>query len=281
MANSVPFRETPWPVIRNTVENLLLQHRPHTCYGFCEADVTTALTRIAAYQRELRIAVSFHAFVLHCLALAAAEHPEVLAYRYRRKLITFENVDVGTAIHHHLPDGVRLPVGYTVRLAQTKSLADINWELHQVIRTRQFNSEALRLRRQVANWPKILRRLVSWRIGRNPFLLHRFHGVIGLTNLQSPGLHAPFYALPTNIFTLTLAIGSIVTRPTVLNDESPSVKKIVYLTAGADHLVVDGMALSKFAQRLIQLVESGAGLDQQFLLETRQLMQKANRTPPS
>lgn len=281
MADSVPFRETPWPAIRNTVESLLLQHRPHTCYGFGEADVTTALARIAAYQRELRIAVSFHAFILHCLALAAAEHPAVLTYRYRRKLITFENVDVGTAIDHHLPDGVRLPVGYTVRLAQTKSLADINWELRQVLRTRQFDSEGLRLRRRVGNWPKILRRLVSWRIGRNPFLLHRFHGVIGLTNLQSSGLHTPFYALPTNIFTLTLAIGSIVKRPTIHNDQSHSVKKIVCLTAGADHLVVDGMALSKFAQRLIQLMESGAGLDGQFLLETRQLMQQAHRTPPS
>lgn len=64
MDDSVHFREAPWPVLRNAVESLLLQHRPHTCYGFSESDVTTALTTIAAYQRELRIAVSFHAFAL-------------------------------------------------------------------------------------------------------------------------------------------------------------------------------------------------------------------------
>lgn len=279
MDDPVRFREAPWPVLRNAVESLLLQHRPHTCYGFSEADVTTALTTIAAYQRELRIAVSFHAFALHCLARAAAEHPAVLTYRYRRKLITFEDVDVGTAIDQRLPDGVRLPVGYTVRAAQTKSLADLNWELRQAIRARQIDSEALRLRRRVARWPRIARRLVSWRIGRNPFLLRRFHGVIGLTNLQSPGLDTPFYALPPNIFTLTLAIGSTVKRPTTPGDEPNTGKKIVCLAAGADHLVVDGMALSRFAQRLVQLLESAAGLDRQFLLETRQLLQQANRAP--
>ena len=55
MAESVRYRTAPWPVLRNAVESLLLQHRPHTCYGLSEANVTKAVETIAEFQRELRI----------------------------------------------------------------------------------------------------------------------------------------------------------------------------------------------------------------------------------
>jgi pyruvate/2-oxoglutarate dehydrogenase complex dihydrolipoamide acyltransferase (E2) component len=266
------FRAASWPPLRNALLSLLRQHRPHTFWGFGEVDVTDALAAIRRHERTLRVAVSFHAFVMHCLARAAADHSNLLTYRHGRSLVTFADADVGTVIDRRLTNGVRLPVGYIVRAAQNKSPAAINWELRRAIRVEQLDSDALRLRRNVARMPDWVRRMVSWRIMRNPFMLRRFHGTIGLTNLHNPALRTSFHALPPNIYTYTLAIGSMFERVTLDDQGRPEKRKILCLSAGADHAVVDGMALTAFAGRLAHLLEAGAGLGDDFVEQTRQLM---------
>lgn len=270
-----PYTLAPWPPLRNAVLGLLRQHRPHTYWGFGEADVTEALVAIRGHARALNVAVSFHAFVMACLARAAAEHPAVLTYRDGSHLLTFRDADVATVVDRRLPDGVRLPVGCIVRAGQTKTPAAMNWALRRAIRVDGLDSEALRLRRRAARLPALIRRLVSWRIMRNPRVLTRYHGNIGLTNLRHPALTSPFHALPPNIYTLTLAIGSIVERVVLDADGQPQRRRIVCLAAGADHAVIDGMALSAFAARFVQLLEAADGLGAQFAEETRRLMQEA------
>lgn len=275
-AGAPRFTTAPWPPLRNALLSLLRQHRPHTYWGFGEVDVTDALAAIRRHERALRIAVSFHAYVMHCVARAAAEQPNVLTFRHGRRLVTFEDADVGTVVDQRLPDGVRLPVGYIVRAAQAKSPAAINWELRRAIRVDGLDSAALRLRRRVARLPGWMRRFVSWRITRNPFVLRRFHGTIGVTNLHNPALRTVFHALPPNIYTVTLAVGAIYDRVTLDAQGQPRTRKILCLSAGADHAVVDGMALTAFAARLAQLLESSAGLDEAFAEETRRLMEGAS-----
>lgn len=262
----------PWPPVRNAVLGLLRQHRPHTYWGFGEADVTDALAAIRSHARALKVAVSFHAFVMACLARAAAEHPAVLTYRDRSRLLTFGDADVATVVDRRLPDGLRLPVGCIVRAAQTKTPAAMNWALRRAIRVEGLDSEALRLRRRAARLPALARRYLSWRIMRDPRVLQRYHGTIGLTNLRHPALTSVFHALPPNIYTLTVAIGSIVERIVLDADGRPQRRRIVCLAAGADHAVIDGMALSAFAARFVQLLETADGLGPQFAEETRRLM---------
>ena len=116
-------------MIRNALVSLLDQSRPHAIYGLGEVDVTDgrwpAIRRI---EKELRAAVSFHAFILYCMTRAIGRHPVARTYRRGKKLITFEDIDVLTPLDKRLPSGVRIPVGHIVRSAQTKSLAAINWE---------------------------------------------------------------------------------------------------------------------------------------------------------
>jgi pyruvate/2-oxoglutarate dehydrogenase complex dihydrolipoamide acyltransferase (E2) component len=269
------YQEAPWPPLRNAVISVLRQHRPDTAYGLAEVDITRALAAIGRHQRELGIAVSLHAFVLYCLARAAAEHPAVLTYRLGRRLISFADADVGTAIEKRLPDRRRLPVGYIFRGAQARSLAEINWELRQACRSDLTDDPEVRLRRRVARMPEIVRRLVSRGIVRNPFRLRRFHGTIGLTNLQSPGFHRPFFALPPNIFTLTVAIGNVTERLAPEADGSWVRRQMLCLSAGADHAVIDGADLARFARRFTQLLESADGLDDTFVAESRRLMTEA------
>lgn len=257
------FQAQPWPIVRNALISVLNQHRPHTVYGFGEIDVTNALALISRYRRELRIAVSFHAFVAYCLAQAARQHPVMHTYRRGRSLIRFDDIDVGTAIDRRLPGGIRLAVGYTIRAAQRKSLAEINMELRRATNIDLGSDPTVQLRRRVAALPGFIRNMISRRIMKDPMLLKRFHGTIGLTNLQSPGVPRSFHALPPNIFTYTMAIGSIVDRDG---------RKFLCLSGGADHAIVDGLPLSRFAATLTTMLESAAGLDENFISETQRLL---------
>jgi pyruvate/2-oxoglutarate dehydrogenase complex dihydrolipoamide acyltransferase (E2) component len=269
------FSEAQWSPLRNAILSVLRQHRPHTVYGFVEVDVTDTLTALRKCQRMTRIAASFHAFILFCIAKAANEHPAVHTFRYGKKLITFKDVDIGTLIEKRVPGHGRLPVQYIVRGANQKTLAAINWELRRAARSDPTRDPNVRLRRRVATMPGIVRRLVSWRIGKSPFLLKKFHGTIGLTNVQRQDLRTPFFALPPNIFTLTIAIGSITDRFFPDEDGRPVLRRMLCLTGGADHAVLDGMTLARFSERLTKLIESGAGLDESFVKETRQFRVEA------
>lgn len=271
MHQNASFQSRPWPIVRNAVMGTLNLHRPYTVYGFGEVDVTEAMALIARYRRELRIAVSFHAFVAYCLAQAAQKHPIMHTFRHKQSLIRFDDIDISTAIDRRMPNGMQMAVGYTFRAAQDKSLAMLNWELRRATNADLALHDLVKLRRRIARLPGFVRDLIAWRIRRDPRLLKRFHGTIGLTNLQSPGVSNAFWALPPNIFTYTLAIGSVVERGD---------RKMLCLSAGADHAIVDGLPLSRFAATLSGLLQTAAGLNDDFIAETRRLIAADQTTTP-
>ena len=180
------YRETRWPPVRDLVLGFLWQHKPNTFYGFGEVDVTEALAAIRRYQRLVRIAVSFHAFVMFCLAQAAHEHPVTTTYRRRRRLITFDDVDLFTLLENRLPDGVRIPAGYIVRAANRKSLAEINWEIRRVARSDLAGQLSTSTRGLTPRLPEFFRRAIRLRVARNPFRLRDEYGTMAITNLQVP-----------------------------------------------------------------------------------------------
>lgn len=264
------FQERPWPPLRNAVLGFLEQARPHTVWGTGEIDVTEVLVRLKECQRELRFAVSFHAVVLHALSRAAAAHPGVMTYRHGKKLVTFNEVDVGTTIDRRI-QGHRIAALYCVRGAQRKSLAQINWELREAINQPLPPDPAIQLRRRFAKLPDFARHIVNRMVTRNPHWVRRLYGTIGLTNLQSHGLNRAFWALPPTVCTLALAVGTIIDRLALDGDGKVVNRKHLCTTGAADHAVVDGMALSRFAYHFIQTLEPGMALDGAFIDETRKL----------
>jgi pyruvate/2-oxoglutarate dehydrogenase complex dihydrolipoamide acyltransferase (E2) component len=269
------YRMRPWPKLRDALVTFLEAHRPHTIYAFTEADVTDALLAIERLRRDSRIAVSFHAYVLHCLAQAAHAHPEVLAYRMGRRIVTFDDVDIGTAIDRRQPDGTRFPVAYVLRGAQVKSLACINWELREVARRDLADDETVRLRRRVMALPALVRRLMRWQITRNPFWMRRFFGTIGCTNVRVTGSERPGFVLPPNVFTVTVGVGWITERPVAGADGALKQRRMLCLACGFDHAVVDGIPVARWAQSFIERLEGAAGLDESLVAETRALRGRA------
>lgn len=271
MTHSVGYSARPWPTLRNAVETVLQLHRPYTSWGMCEADVTEVIAAIRRLQRQLKCGISFHAYIIYCLAQAAKQHPGVLCFRFKKQLITFDDADISTLIDKRFAGGIRMPAVYTVRQAQNKTLAEINFELREAMRTDQSQVEAVRLRQGLTRAPTFIRRLMAWKMARNPFLLRKFHGTLGLTSLQAQGFNRPLFAIAPNIFTLTLAVGTITERVGKNAAGLYESRKILCMTAGADHMVIDGAPLARFAQCLIELIESAAGLDEQFVEQSMAL----------
>jgi pyruvate/2-oxoglutarate dehydrogenase complex dihydrolipoamide acyltransferase (E2) component len=270
--NDAPrYRESPWPVLRNITVSALDHQRPHTAYGFAEVNINDALAAINRCRRLLRMAVPLHAYVIYCLARAAAEHPAVHTYKHRGKLITFEDVDVGTMIEKRLPNQTRLPVGCIFRAANRKSLAEINWEFRQASKRDLSDDPAVRFRRRAARLPGFLRGMIFRHVINNPFRLRRVYGTIGLTNLQTPMVQQPFFGLPPNLCTMTMAIGSITERFVPDETGRPVLRKMLCLSSAIDHDLVDGMSMVRFCGRFIELVESAAGLNDDFVAQTRAL----------
>lgn len=264
------YREAPWPPLRNMVLAVLEQSRPHPCWGLLEIDVTHALARARQCQDALRIAVSFHAVILHALAQAVAAHPGVMTYRHGRKLVTFQEADVCTAIDRRI-QGHRIPAVHCVRSAQRKTLAQIHWELRAAINQRGPLDPAIPLRRRVARLPASFRHAFNAIVRRNPHWVRRLYGTVALTSLQSPGLHFPFWGLPPTVCTLTAAAGSLIDRVALDPDGRAIPKRCLCMTGAADHTVIDGMALSRFTVDFVRILEAGTGLDEDFLRETREL----------
>lgn len=251
------FTTRPWPPLRDVVLDMLSLARPLTCHGASEADLTEALALIRARRRQDRQPVSLHAFLLHALAHSAAEHPEVLTFRHGRSLVTFRDADVATVVDRRQPDGTRLPMGLTIRAAQTKTVMQIHEELRAATRGDLTTTAEVKRRRQLGRLPKFIRRLILGRIAHNPHLLRRVQGTIGLTSLHRPGLDFPFVAFPPNVFTITLAVGGIARRPC---PEGGPPRRVVLLGGAMDHAVLDGAALARFSVTLQRRIASAEGL---------------------
>lgn len=261
----------PWPKLRDALLTFLEAHRPHTYYGFTEADVTEALAAIERLRKEQRLAISFHAYLLYCLAQASRDHPGVLSYRKGRHILTFGDIDIGTTIERRLPDGRRIPVAYVLRNAERKSLAEINWELREAARRDPAADETIGQRRRLLALPAFVRNLVRRRMMRDPLLLRRLFGTIGCTNLQIVGSKRGGFALPPNIHTVTVAVGWVTDRLLPAADGTPQARRMLCLSCGVDHAVIDGIPISLWSQSFHERLESAAGLDQTLVEESRAL----------
>jgi hypothetical protein len=271
----VAYREAQWPLLRNVLVMFFERQRPHAIRATIEVDVTETLGRIRALQRQTRLALPFHVFAVYCFARGISAHPQFNTYRRRDKLITFEDVDILSPLDKRLPDGVRIPVGHIVRGAQSKSLAQINWELRRAIRSDDLADDpAVRLRRRMAGAPSFARRLIARFIVADPFRLRVSHGTVLVSTVHSNGFARPTNIAGGTLHTFTAFIGSIAERLIVDAEGKPARRKILFLSGACDHDIVDGAAMTRFGRHMVELFETGAGLDADFVAETRCLMRE-------
>lgn len=259
----------PYDVVRfrpernGTLDTLRWAKKRHGVPLLVEVDVTPARDAIRALGTEPGQRLSFTAWVIHCVARAAAEHPRVHSVRRgRRRLVVFREVDVAVLVERPLGEET-LPMPFVVRNADAKSARMI----HDEVRAAQaavVPEGAGAVNAGPAPWVQALffrlptwsRDLLYWRwLMRSPSRIQRTMGtvVVTATGMAAPGVLA--WGVPVSIHPLAVGIGGIARRST---DTGPA--EVLALSIVFDHAVTDGAAVGRFVARLCELMTTGHGL---------------------
>jgi pyruvate/2-oxoglutarate dehydrogenase complex dihydrolipoamide acyltransferase (E2) component len=261
----IPFR----PERNATVDTLRWAKKRLVVPAILEVDVTEARRAIRAYRRQTGSGLSFTAWVVSCVARAAAEHPRVHAVRRgRRKLVLFDDVDVAVAVERTVPGeanargargaaGETLPMPVVVRSAHTKSPGEIHGEI-RAAQAAEVSAGTSSIEPTAPAWlqrlffrlPAALRDLILWRpLLRSPTRIKRTMGTVAVTavGMAAPGTLA--WGIPLSIHPLAIGVGGIARRDA---DDGP--RDILALTVVFDHAVTDGAPVGRFVRRLSELL---------------------------
>jgi pyruvate/2-oxoglutarate dehydrogenase complex dihydrolipoamide acyltransferase (E2) component len=251
----VDYQVVPYAKIRRFMAaEFRVSHRMPMIHGLLEVDVSRARAHLREYKAKSGESLSFTAFLIACLARAVEEHKAVQAMRLGRKhLIVFEDVDVLTYIERAVA-----PMPYIIRAANSKTLR----EIHSEIRAAQVQDDAKAVAgfKLVQYVPPFLFRSLMRLLGRNPQMMKKYVGTVGLSAVGMFGKGAGWGIPPANPPSLWVTVGGIGQKPGVV-DGQIAIREYLSLTISFDHDIIDGAPAARFTQRLKELIESGYGLD--------------------
>jgi hypothetical protein len=263
-----PYEVIPFPPERNaTLDTLRWARKRPAVTTLLEVDVTGARAAIRTLRARTGQGLSFTAWVVSCVARAAAEHPRVHAVRRgTRRLMVFHEVDVAVLVERAIGDGARretLPMPVVIRKANEKSPQEIHLELRRA-QAAHVPTGAASIERGARPWlqsaflrlPSWLRDLVFWRwLLRSPLRIKRTMGtvVVTSTGMTAPGVLA--WGIPLSLHPLAVGVGGIARRWT-----GTGTTDVLALTVVFDHAVTDGAPVGRFVHRLHELMTRAAGL---------------------
>jgi pyruvate/2-oxoglutarate dehydrogenase complex dihydrolipoamide acyltransferase (E2) component len=253
------------PGRRVMINMLNLSGPAHNMYGLLEVDVTVARQFIEKHKERTGETLSFTGFLTLCLARAVDEDKAVQAYlKGRKQLVLFDDVDVGLMVERKIGEK-RALMGHVIRGANHKTYL----EIHQEIRSVQ--SKPVPRDRGLPSWfrtamllpwplSKFFNALFNWTMRRDPTLAVSMGGTVSITAVGMFGEgHSGWGIFPTTQV-LGLVVGSIASKPAVVEGRIEP-REILHLTVVFDHDVIDGAPAARFTRRLMELIESGYGLD--------------------
>lgn len=265
--NTGPFHVVDLPPGRRAWLNTLdLSWPKHCIYGLLEVDVTVARQFIAAHKSRTGETLSFTGFLVYCLARAVDQDKGLQSYRKgHRQIVQFDDVNVGMMVEHKVGEKHAL-MGHVIRAANHKTYR----EIHQEIRSVQ--SEPVPEGRGMPAWfrsamllPWPLSRLVSALLGvaihRDPTIAVSMEGTVGITAVGMFGEGHSGWGLTPLPYSLGLVVGSTAWKAGVVEGRVEP-REILNLTVMFDHDIVDGAPATRFTRRLVELIESGCGLEE-------------------
>ena len=254
------------PGRRIWVNTLNLSWPAHTIYGLLEVDVTFARQLIAEQKARTGETLSFAGFLTFCLARAVDEDKTIQAYRKGdRQLILFDDVNVGLMVERKVGEK-RALMGHVIQAANRKTYREIHDEIRKV------QSEPVPPGRGMASWfrsamllpwplSKLVIALLRLNGRRNPTMAVSMGGTVALTSVGMFGGGHSGWGLSPTLHPLGLVVGGIARKPAVVEGRIEP-REILNLTVSFDHDIVDGAPATRFVHRLVDLIESGCGLEE-------------------
>ncbi len=257
---NAPGTLLPYPRLRNFILDVMAEgRRKNILHVLVEADISGVKERLAEHRRRTGEAVSITSYVAASYVAAIAADKTMQAYRVgRSKLVVFDDIDLTFTIERDF-EGAALPVFKIVRAAQEKSAAEIHAEL-QAARDAPLGMHGpmTALDTLFFRLPRFVRKSLWFFVRRNPYWFKDLAGTVGITSMGMFTQGAAV-AIPITPMTLTLAIGGI-EQKLVLEDGKPVEREVIHLNLSADHDVIDGAPLMRFADRLKAILRDGTAL---------------------
>ena len=262
--NDISFREIKqrFTLPIELLNNLSPKHR---IYGLVEVDVTQARSFISGREESTGEKLSFTGWVIKCIGQAVSEHKEVQALKKGKKeLVIFDDVDVAIMVEKRTKRG-RIPTQYCIRKVNEKSFREIHDEIREAQRDDSGDRIAAGNRKRTSD--SRLRRLpgpfrkLFWRKFRNdPFLRRQIMGTVGVTAVGMFGKGGG-WAIPVGLHSVVFALGGIFNKPR--DPTNPSeIGEFLNLTVMFDEEVLYGAPAARFLSRLLELMQSGFGLEE-------------------
>jgi len=265
--NSGSYQVVALPPERRFMANLLhlTWEGKHNMYGLLEVDVTRARQFIKGHKAQTGEQLSFTGYLVLCLARAVDENKPVQALRKgRTQLVIFDDVNVGIMVERTIGDQ-RVLMGEVIRNANRKTYG----EIHEQIRTAQ--SSPPQTSGRAAAWVQSAL-LLPWPLShiagaalrivmrRDPTIGAAIAGTVGISSVGMFGEGQGGWGIAPTMHPLDLVVGSMAWKPTILAGRIEP-REMLNLTLVFDHDVVDGAPAARFARRLVELIESGYGLE--------------------
>jgi pyruvate/2-oxoglutarate dehydrogenase complex dihydrolipoamide acyltransferase (E2) component len=262
-----PYQVVDLPLERRWMPAFLeLKGGKHCIYALMEVDVTLVRQFIERYKAHTSEQLSFTGYLIFCLAHAVAEDKAVQAYRKGRKqLIMFDDVDVGFMIEMQRGEKQVL-TGHVIRGADHKTYREINDEIRSVqsyqepasADTVSWIHHALLL-----PWPlsRLFNAFFRMAVQRDPTIVTSMSGTVGISSVGMFGKGHAGWGISTGSHVLDLIVGGTARKLAEVEGRIES-RQVLSLTIVFDHDVIDGAPATRFTRRLVELIESGYGLDE-------------------
>lgn len=262
------FIEKPFPKSREIIiESVEAGKRMNHVIGMFELDVTKGREIIRKHKEKTGEQLSFTAWMIKCIGQAVGEQKQLHALRKgRRKIIIFDDVHIRLNIEKTI-DGVRTISIHIVRKANEKSFREIHDEIRRAQGQENGTGKAQSEKRKkslkgpnlLISLPKFIRRIIWWKLRKDPFYIQKNLGTVGVTSLGSMFKNRPGWGITKSPHTLSIALGSIAEKPGVVNKKI-LIREYLSITVMFNHDVVDGAPAARFLTLLADLVEDGFGL---------------------
>ena len=267
MSKNSSYKTEPFPRARELViESVETGKKMNHVLGLIEYDVTIPREKIRKHKEKIGEQLSFTAYITNCVSQAVEEWKVVHGLRKgRRKVIIFDDVNIRLNIEKEV-DGRKTVVMYIIRKANEKSFTEINNELRRAQGKDKKSSDTPESKKKkksnqnlLISLPKFIRRIIWWKLRKDPFFIQKNLGTVGITTLGTMFKKRKGWAITASPHTLSVAIGSIAERPGVINKEI-QIREYLGVTFMFNHDVVDGAPAARFLSRLGDLVEEGYDL---------------------